>query len=65
MTNKCSEVITYLELLRRIFSKILEDSIEAYHRTPQHISSKPYIERIMHLAQAGVNATLEAKKKMS
>jgi len=42
------------EYFARVFKKLIEDAEEAYFRTPIHISSRPYIERIRRLAQAGL-----------
>ena len=47
-----------LRFYERLLRKLLEDLEEAYHRTPLHISSRPYIERARNLAQAGLDATL-------
>lgn len=47
-----------LRFYERLLRKLLEDLEEAYHRTPLHISSRPYIERARNLVQAGLDATL-------
>ncbi|AEM38053.1 hypothetical protein Pyrfu_0181 [Pyrolobus fumarii 1A] len=46
-----------LRFYENLFRKLVEDLIEAYHRTPLHISSHPYIERALNLALAGLDAT--------
>ncbi len=48
------DVIRFYE---NLFRKLVEDLIEAYQRTPLHISSKPYIERALNLALAGLDAS--------
>ncbi len=55
-TANCRELA---ELYRGLFRKIYEDSFEAYARTPVTVSSRPYVERILRLAQAGLTAAEE------
>ncbi|BEP18112.1 hypothetical protein PYJP_14640 [Pyrofollis japonicus] len=47
----CFEV----EYFHRLFKKLFEDVEEAYFRTPIHVSSRPYIERMYRLIQAGLS----------
>jgi hypothetical protein len=49
--NLCFEI----EYFYRLFKKLLEDVEEAYFRTPIHVSSRPYIERMYRLIQAGLS----------
>ena len=46
----------YVEYFVRLFSKLYEDLFEAYSRTPNFITSKPYVERALRLAQSGLSA---------
>ena len=62
MPEDCLSVGEYLEFFERLFRKLLEDALEAYHRTPMHISSRPYVERILRLTQAGLTAAMEARR---
>jgi hypothetical protein len=58
--NYCSilrSLILYGRTVSRIFDKIFEDLVEAYHRTPLTVSSRPYIERGLRLAEAGVSVS--------
>ncbi len=48
-----------LEYFEALLEKLLEETQEAYYRTPLHISSKPYAERAYRLAQAGYEAVVE------
>ena len=46
-----------LRFYERVFKKLVEDLLEAYQRTPLYISSRPYIERALSLALAGLDAS--------
>ncbi len=46
-----------MRFYENLFRKLVEDLLEAYQRTPLHISSKPYIERALNLALAGLDAS--------
>ena len=52
----------YILLLKRVFEKLYDDIFEAFHRTPDTISSKPYVERALRLAQSGLNIVNEMQK---
>lgn len=52
------------EFFERLFRKLLEDAVEAYHRTPVHISSRPYIERILRLAQSGLSEAEALRRRL-
>ncbi|GEM_PF-5156948 len=41
-----------------VFRKIVEDLFEAYARTPATVSSRPYIERALRLARAGLTESI-------
>jgi len=43
------------ELFERIFEKLHEDLTEAYFRTPNIISSKPYIARALNLTRSSLS----------
>ncbi len=60
--SKCRELEIYLKTMAAVFSKIMEDLVEAYFRTPSHISAKPYVERSLRLAKAGVTIAMDALK---
>jgi len=49
-------------LLKRVFEKLYDDIFEAFHRTPDTISSKPYVERALRLAQSGLSIVNEMQK---
>ena len=53
-----------LRFYERLFKKLVEDLLEAYQRTPIHISSRPYVERALSLALAGLDATKRFMKSM-
>lgn len=56
--NPCTrDPLLCAETLERILGKLLEDLVEAYHRTPHPVSSKPYIERGLRLAESGVTVS--------
>ncbi|HIC98787.1 MAG TPA: hypothetical protein EYP08_03860 [Pyrodictiaceae archaeon] len=57
--NRDLECAEYILLLKRIFEKLYEDVFEAFHRTPNIISSKPYVERALRLIQSGLNIVSE------
>ncbi len=52
--NTCYEA----EYFTRLFRKLLEDAEEAYYRTPVHVSSRPYMERVLRLVQAGLSESI-------
>ncbi len=51
------------EYFARLFRKLLEDVEEAYYRTPLHVSSRPYIERMLRLVQAGLTESIRLLKE--
>ncbi len=53
------DVLRFFEYL---FRKMVEDLIEAYERTPLYISSRPYIERALSLALAGLDFSFTARR---
>ncbi|KSW11722.1 hypothetical protein CF15_02590 [Pyrodictium occultum] len=55
-SGSCVIDYSYLEYFARLFGKLYEDVFEAYSRTPQHISSRPHMERALHLVQSGLSA---------
>ncbi len=62
---KAEKMIDERDVLRffeHTFRKIIEDLIEAYERTPLHISSRPYIERALNLALAGLDFSFTARR---
>lgn len=47
MKLEARDTQTYKEVLEKLLDKIKEDLVEAYERTPYHISSKPYIYKAL------------------
>ncbi len=62
MTNCDRE---FVELVYRISRKLLEDLLEAYHRTPYTVSSKPYVERALRLVRALTETAYEKLRSCS
>ena len=52
-------------MLKRILEKLYDDVFEAFHRTPNIISSKPYLERALRLVQSGLNIVDEMREMCS
>ena len=59
------ELCSRLKVFNGVFRKLYEDLIEAYLRTPQVVSSKPYIERALRLVQAGLTLSIEFLRQCS
>ena len=60
MTNgACMLDENYVEYFVRLFSKLYEDLFEAYSRTPSFVTSRPYVERALRLAQSGLSTAKE------
>lgn len=57
----CLELLEYFE---KLFRKMLRDVEEAYHRTPLHVSSRPYTERLYRLIRSGLEVAVEEKNRM-
>ncbi|HIQ56198.1 MAG TPA: hypothetical protein EYH59_05940 [Pyrodictium sp.] len=57
--------IEHILLLKRILEKLYDDVFEAFHRTPNIISSKPYLERALRLVQSGLNIVDEMREMCS
>jgi len=58
------DVKEFINLIERVLGKSLEDLIEAYFRTPQHISSKKYIHRSLRRIQNVLSYTRAYKSKI-
>ncbi len=58
MTERKDLCRTY-EYFYNLFKKLYENAYEAYARTPLSVSSRPYIERVLRLAQSGLSISLQ------
>jgi len=58
-TGRSADICYEAEYFTRLFRKLLEDAEEAYYRTPVHVSSRPYMERVVRLAQAGLSESIK------
>lgn len=57
-TSRGADICYEAEYFTRLFRKLLEDAEEAYYRTPVHVSSRPYMERVLRLVQAGLSEAI-------
>ncbi len=57
-TGRGTDICYEAEYFTRLFRKLLEDAEEAYYRTPVHVSSRPYMERVLRLVRAGLNESI-------
>lgn len=58
------DVKEFINFIERVLGKSLEDLIEAYFRTPQHISSKKYIYRSLRRIQNVLSYTRAHKLRI-